>query len=89
MKRSPYAVTLANHESGPSTPERAELQTHQLLTVHDVAALLHVPVSWVYEHTRRGVPDALPVVKVGKYVRFRPADLWHYIDRKSRVTTSR
>jgi hypothetical protein len=43
----------------------------------------------VYEHTRRGAPDALPVVKVGKYVRFRPADLLEHIDRRSRAHTCR
>jgi excisionase family DNA binding protein len=72
-----------------SRPEPAALPTPYLLTVREAAALLHVPVSWVYEHTRRGVPDALPVVKVGKYVRFRHADLLEYIDQKSRVSTSR
>jgi hypothetical protein len=48
---------------------------HGLLTVRDAAALLHVPFSRVYENTRRGAPNALPVVQVGKYVRFSPADL--------------
>ena len=57
------------------TQEEDAPASSDLLTVHDVAAMLHVPVSWVYEHTRRDTPDALPVVKVGKYVRFRRADL--------------
>jgi integrase len=35
--------------------------------------------------SRRGAPDALPVVQVGKYVRFRPADLLEYVDRRSRT----
>ena len=53
----------------PNTPDDLE----ELLTVEDVAALIKVSKSWVYEHTRsRGVPhsDRLPHVKVGKYVRF-------------------
>ncbi len=70
-------------------PTRGRLPADELLTVQDAAALLHVPVSWVYEHTRRGAPDALPVVKVGKYVRFRPADLLDYIDRRSQVRACR
>jgi predicted DNA-binding transcriptional regulator AlpA len=49
-----------------------------------VAALLQVPVSWVYEHTRRSAPEALPVVKVGKYVRFRSADVLDYIEARRR-----
>jgi hypothetical protein len=31
--------------------------SRELLTVHDVAALLQVPVSWVYEHARRSAPE--------------------------------
>jgi excisionase family DNA binding protein len=65
------------------------LATYELLTVQDAAALLHVPVSWIYEHTRRDALHALPVVKVGKYVRFRASDLLDYIDRNSRVRSVR
>jgi len=36
----------------------------------------------VYEHTRRGAFDALPAVKVGKYVRFRQADVLAYIETR-------
>ena len=45
----------------------------ELLTVDEVAALLKVPRSWVYEHTRsRGTTrsERLPHVKLGKYLRF-------------------
>ena len=42
----------------------------ELLTVEDVALLLKVPKSWVYERTRRRGEDRLPFVKLGKYVRF-------------------
>ena len=48
----------------------------ELLTVEEVAALLKVSRSWVYEHTRsRGMPQAerLPHIKIGKYVRFEAA----------------
>lgn len=53
-----------------------------LLTVHDAARLLNVSVSWVYEHTRDNVEDRLPVVKLGKYLRFDRTDLRAYIDAK-------
>ena len=42
----------------------------ELLTVSDVARLLKVPVSWVYERTRRRGIEQLPHFKLGKYVRF-------------------
>jgi excisionase family DNA binding protein len=54
-------------------PPSASNELHELLTVEDVAALLKVSKSWVYEHTRRrGLSPAerLPHIKLGKYVRF-------------------
>ena len=61
----------------------------ELLTVDDVAALLKVSKSWVYEHTRsRSAPrtERLPHVKIGKYVRFDPRLVRAFIDR---ATTGR
>ncbi len=45
-------------------PERKKL-----LTVKELAEMLNVPVSWIYQRTRFG-QDAIPHVKFGKYVRF-------------------
>ncbi len=73
-----------------SIPQKAQeaavpdLDLHQLLTVADVAALLNVSKSWVYEHTRsRGVPrtERLPYVKLGKYIRFHPGLVREFIAR--------
>jgi excisionase family DNA binding protein len=54
----------------------------ELLTVDDVAALLKVSKSWVYEHTRdRGESRSrrIPHVKLGKYVRFEPRAVQAFI----------
>src|SRR6266478_197605 len=51
-----------------------------LLTVPEVAALLHVPRSWIYDHVRPGCSDPLPVIRIGKYLRFQMSDLAVYID---------
>ena len=62
---------------------------HELLTVEDVAALLRVSKSWVYEHTRsRNIPrsDRLPHVKLGKYVRFEPRAVRAFIEKQCRTT---
>ncbi len=40
------------------------------LTVPELAALLRVPVSWVYEQTRRIGPDAIPCYRAGKRLVF-------------------
>ncbi len=47
----------------------------ELLTVHEIARLLKVPVSWVYAHTRKRSIDRLPGYRLGKYWRFR-AERW-------------
>src|SRR5882762_7791959 len=62
-------------------------ESRQLLTVHEVARLLHVPISWVYERTRRRSNDQLPHVKLGKYLRFEEATITEF--RGSVVLDSR
>ena len=47
-----------------------EIQFDELMTVSEIAALLKVPVSWVYERTRRPGIEKIPHVKLGKYLRF-------------------
>jgi predicted DNA-binding transcriptional regulator AlpA len=61
----------------------------QLLDVHDAARMLNVTPSWVYEHTRPDCQDALPAIKLGKYVRFDRRDLLEYIERKRETARGR
>jgi len=42
--------------------------TSSLLTASDVAKLLGVPTSWVYEQSRAG---RIPTVTLGRYRRYR------------------
>jgi excisionase family DNA binding protein len=51
-----------------------------LLTAQEVAQILKVPVSWVYEHTREACQSKLPHVKIGKYLRFFDADISSYLE---------
>ena len=70
-------------------PAPPDADLHELLTVEEVAALLKVTRSWVYEHTRsRGTPrsERLPHVKIGKYVRFDPRAVRAFLERKCRAT---
>jgi len=53
-----------------------------LLTVEEVAELLQVPVSWVYERTRRRNLDRIPGFRLGKYWRFRSEDVLAWIERQ-------
>lgn len=61
------------------------MQPERLLTVEEVSALLQVPESWIYKHTRRRAPERLPHVKLGKYIRFRQSEISSFIERLRRV----
>ncbi len=71
----------AASEHAATVGERS--RDERLLTVHEVARLLGVPASWVYERTRRRGRDRLPYVKLGKYLRFEEAAILDFI-RKQR-----
>ena len=62
---------------------------YRLLTIHEVADLLQVPVSWVYEHTRHRCANRIPGIRLGKYWRFERADIEAWIDANRRKNYSR
>jgi len=79
----PLDATFSTPRTSRNTGSAVELL--ELLTVADVAALLKVSKSWVYEHTRsRRAPrsDQLPHIKIGKYVRFDPELVRAFLDRR-------
>lgn len=51
-----------------------------LMTIHEVAELLQVPSSWVYEHTRLRCVNRIPGIRLGKYWRFQKADVIRWLD---------
>ena len=51
-----------------TSPENAV----RLFTIKEAAEVLRIPVSWLYERTRR---NAIPYRRIGKYVRFTQDDL--------------
>ena len=53
------------------------------LTVDDLAERLRVPKSWVYSRTRKTGPEAIPRVKVGKYIRFVEADVMDWLRKQN------
>ena len=53
----------------------------RLLDAREVADLLNVPVSWVRESTRSG---AMPHVQLGRYRRYREADVARWLEECSR-----
>jgi len=47
-----------------------ESRFEELLTVHELATFLKVPISWVYRHCREQGEGTLPRVRAGRHVRF-------------------
>lgn len=78
------------HDTPPGVVASAEppsSELHDLLTVEEVAALLRVNKSWVYEHTRGrevATADRLPHIKIGKYLRFDAQAVRAFALRKAR-----
>lgn len=54
----------------------------ELLTPEELASRLKVPLSWVYEHCRTRSRTRLPGFKLGKYWRFREADVLVWLEQQ-------
>jgi excisionase family DNA binding protein len=52
--------------------EEIKQTEERLLDPDELAERLKVPVSWVYEQSRRG---QIPTIRIGRYVRFRLNDV--------------
>ncbi len=52
-----------------------------LVTPPEMAAMLKVPVSWLYQRTRLG-QKAIPHLRVGRYVRFNPQQVIAFLEAK-------
>jgi len=76
----------AHASASAATPQAATGQerenNNQLLTVHEVAELLRVPVSWVYGRTRKRSLERLPGYRIGKYWRFREDEIHAWVERQ-------
>lgn len=56
------------------------LTNEQILTPEEVAALLRVSESWVYEKSRRRCRDPLPCFRIGRYIRFSRAAVMKWLE---------
>jgi excisionase family DNA binding protein len=64
-------LQVPRHAAPPRAATEGETPNqNRLLSVHEVADLLQVPVSWVYGRTRKRSVDRLPGYRLGKYWRF-------------------
>jgi excisionase family DNA binding protein len=58
-----------------------------LVTPQELATFLKVPVSWIYQRTRLG-PEAIPFIRVGRYVRFDPQQVIAFLEAKGKGGSS-
>ena len=52
----------------------------EILTPEEVATLLRVKPSWVYEKSRTRSRNPLPVHRIGRYLRFRRSEVLAWFD---------
>jgi excisionase family DNA binding protein len=55
----------------------------RLKTPEQLAEKLNVHKSWIYARTRESGPDAMPRVKVGKYVRFEEEKVMEWLEKQN------
>jgi excisionase family DNA binding protein len=79
MLSSKHAISSASDEHRGNVNQNS-FDTNELLTVNEVAALLRVPVSWVYDRTRKRSLDRLPGIRLGKYWRFRQTEVLAWVE---------
>jgi excisionase family DNA binding protein len=77
MQRKNPTVSPTIQEEPMSTSDRHE----DLGTVEQLAAHLNVKPSWVYAATAKG---DIPVVKIGKYNRYRFSDVLKKLNRSAK-----
>lgn len=59
------------------------MRHHDFLTIDELAEKLRVHKSWLYSKTRETGQEAIPRVKVGKYIRFIEADVMDWLKRQN------
>lgn len=67
------------HDSG--MPSESSVH-NEMATVNQIAEVLQVPPSWVYERTRRRGIERIPHFKLGKYLRFSRAEVFEWLERQ-------
>jgi len=56
------------------------MEKQELLTIEEMAEKLKVKPSWLYFRTMQNGNNAIPRVKIGKYLRFNPGAVMEWIE---------
>ncbi len=57
------------------------MKNNELLTLTEMCARLNVEKSWLYSRTMQKGEGAIPVIRVGKYLRFKPDEVMAWIEK--------
>jgi excisionase family DNA binding protein len=79
-------LDMPSREETNEAIEEGRKGTGRLLTVEEVASLLHVPVSWVYGRIRKRSLERLPGYRLGKYWRFREDEIHAWVEDQRGAT---
>ena len=79
-------LDMPSREDTNEATEEGRKGTGRLLTVEEVASLLHVPVSWVYGRIRKRSLERLPGYRLGKYWRFREDEIHAWVEDQRGAT---
>ena len=59
-------------------------KTKCLLNINQMAEILNVPVSWIYDRTYKG-QEAIPFIKVGRHLRFEPEVVIEFFKNNDKI----
>ena len=71
-------------EMGIHDQENYARKPEPLMSVKELAEFLNVKESWVYAQIREARRSGFPVIKVGKYRRFRRKDVMDWCEENNR-----
>ena len=80
-------TTTFNNAQNPEMLYTSSLQSSErefhdgLVGAAHIAQLLQVPISWVYERTRRKGIERMPHFKLGKYLRFSKEEVLDWLQK--------
>jgi excisionase family DNA binding protein len=83
-------TTIFNNAQNSEMLYTASLQSSErefldgLVGPAEIAQLLKVPISWVYERTRRRGIERMPHFKLGKYLRFSKEEILDWLHKSRR-----
>lgn len=79
---TPKKISLVVPAAVPVCP----IDPSQILTLDELATRLKVSKRWVYEKSRRRCLDPLPVIRVGRYLRFNWLDVSEWLRQHTNPT---